>query len=129
MAVSHGDAPEIAALGTVAFATNTVTTHSLALLNGWRAGPRSLNAGRPSYAVRGGVVYLSGALRQSSGTKHLFAVLPAGARPKHNLYLAVFTAGGVVGELHITVTGHAQLFGTAARTLTSLTGISYPRTS
>ena len=46
----------------------------------------------------GGVVYLSGSLA-TAGTNEAFAVLPAGARPAHDLYIKVYTFGSSVGTV------------------------------
>src|SRR5262249_28697291 len=58
----------------------TVTWHELNLVNGWVSSQGDWNSGDPSYAISGGVVYLSGSLH--GGISHsVFAVLPKAARP------------------------------------------------
>jgi hypothetical protein len=117
-----------------------VTWHALGLLNGWRSEQAQWNSGNPSWAVKGGVVYLSGSLHQPSGTNPEFAVLPAAARPAHTLFLTVYTANGATGSLTISPAGlmkvvnvflrrsgpkdHILLIGT--RDYTSLAGVSFP---
>lgn len=109
-------------------AATTVTWHRLTLQNGWKsARSNSLDVANPSYAISGGMVYLDGALRQPVGSSTQFGVLPAGYRPSHTLYFAVYTgANGVAGSLRINPTGTLQAFNGAARDLTSLAAISFP---
>jgi len=121
-------------------AVSGVTWHALRLLNGWRSDQGAWNSGNPSWAVKGGVVYLSGSLHQPSGTSGEFAVLPAAARPARILYLTVYTVNGTTGTLGIWPTGqmrvssivprfsdakdHASLG--ASQDYTSLAGVSFP---
>jgi len=109
-------------------AAATFSWHNLSLINGWQpylpAGSRY-----PSYAVKGGVVYLSGTLAQPGGGSSEFAVLPKAARPAHRMYLTVYTAGGTTGSLEIRSNG--DMFASSwpqsnARLFTSLAAISYP---
>jgi hypothetical protein len=137
LTAAFGGAPASAA---TAHASSGVTWHALSLLNGWRSDQGSYNSGNPSWAVKGGVVYLSGSLHQPSGSNPDFAVLPAAVRPSHTVFLAVYTANGGTGNLTISPTGlmkvvtpfvrrsgiggHTSLIG--ARDYTSLAGVSFP---
>ena len=121
-------------------AVSGVTWHPLSLIDGWRSEQAQSNSGNPSWAVKGGVVYLSGSLHQPSGRNPEFAVLPAAARPAHTLFLTVYTANGAAGSLTISPAGlmkvvnvflrrsgpkdHILLIGT--RDYTSLAGVSFP---
>jgi hypothetical protein len=121
-------------------AVTGVTWHALSLRNGWRSDQALWNSGNPSWAVKGGVVYLSGSLHQPSGSNPEFAVLPAAARPARTLLLAVYTANGATANLTISPAGlmkvvsvflrlsetkdHISLIG--ARDYTSLAGVSFP---
>ncbi len=103
----------------------------LSLRHGWKPQLSKWHYGKPSYRVVGGVVYLSGAMRQPSGSNEEFAVLPRAARPAHLLYLT-FYAAGTIGTVLIYHDGKMlvdcspQL---AAQVFTSLAGISYPLNS
>ena len=101
--------------------------HRLHLMNGWMPPPSILNEGHPAYAVSGGVVDLRGVM--SSGTSQLFAHLPPGARPKHNLAILIDTFNGVSGALIIDADGEMDVFGGNATTFASLAAVSFPRTS
>jgi hypothetical protein len=120
-------------LAGISFPISTVTQHKLALLNGWKSAQTPSGTGTFSYAVKGGVVYLSGGIKQPSGTSGLVAVLPQAARPVHNLWITVYTSSGTVGTLQIQRTGKLLVSSiadpSAARTITSLAAISYPHNS
>ena len=61
-----------------------LTWHPLTLLNGWQSGESSFSTGDPAWAVKNGIVYLSGSLVQPGGgtaASSEFAVLPPAARP------------------------------------------------
>lgn len=103
-----------------------VTWHALALKNGWNSSQFRWNTGDPSYAVRNGVVYLSGSLHQRVGGSDVFAVLPAAARPTHDLYITVYTFDGTTGVLFIGTNGGMQAYAGEARSFTSLAGVSFP---
>jgi hypothetical protein len=106
-----------------------VTWHALSLRNGWRSDQATWNSGNPSWAVKGGVVYLSGSLHQSAGPSVEFAVLPPAARPRHKLWITTYTYLGAVGSLLIMPSGVMWVSsnpGNAAGEYTSLAAISYP---
>jgi len=118
-------------LAGISYPTATVSQHPLALLNGWKSQPNSMaGTGTPSYAVTGGVVYLSGSIYQSTGSNDEFAVLPVGARPVHTLYLKVFNTYTVVGVVQIDPNGQMTAWdynaGIQAQLDTSLSALSYP---
>jgi len=106
-----------------------VTWHKLSLLHGWVSGESTYGTGNPAWAVKGGVVYLSGSVIQRSGTNQVVAVLPPAARPTRVLWISVYTLDDSHGFVTIYPTG--ELYATAtpqsnARGYTSLAGISYP---
>src|ERR1022692_5197791 len=53
-----------------------VTWHRISGINGWRSAESRYGTGNPSWALQGGVVYLSGSVLRSGGTSSLFGVLP-----------------------------------------------------
>ncbi len=120
-------------LAGISFPISTVSQHKLTLLNGWKSGQTPYGTGPFSYAIKGGIVYLSGGIKQPSGSNGLVAVLPIAARPTHNLWITVFTSSSTVGTLHIRPNGQvivgSALDPTAPRTITSLAAISYPHNS
>ena len=96
------------------------------LMNGWHSAILSQPA---TYQVRRGVVYLAGAIGAIKGSASLFAVLPPGARPKHDLYFTAYTRAYTVGTVKISPAGAIYAYSQVpshARNYTSLTGISYP---
>jgi hypothetical protein len=103
----------------------------LSLLNGWEPQRSASHDGKPAYRVVGGVVYLSGAMRQPSGSGEEFAVLPRAARPAHTLYITCYAAGtiGTVEILHNGTTYIQSSPQLAAQVFSSLAGISYPVSS
>ena len=108
-----------------------VTWHQLTLINGWVSGEsQSPGDGIPAWAVRNGVVYLTGSVMQTSGTNGEFAVLPPAARPTHELYVPVTVLGqGTHGWIIVYPGGAMDVMGdpySAAQGFTGLAGISYP---
>ncbi|HXP21337.1 MAG TPA: hypothetical protein VN840_16970 [Streptosporangiaceae bacterium] len=104
-----------------------VSWHKLSLRNGWKsANSKALPAGNPSYAISGGMVYLSGSVRQPSGSNSMFAVLPRGFRPAHALFITVYTQSDVAGTLRIAPNGQMFASNGRAQTFTSLAAISFP---
>ena len=120
-------------LAGISFPVPAVTQHKVTLLNGWKSGQTPFGTGAFSYAVKGGIVYLSGGIKQPSGSNALVAVLPKAARPTHNLWITVYTSSATVGTLHIRPNGQVIVGSaadpSAARTITSLGAISYPHNS
>ena len=104
-----------------------VSWHTLSLLSGWQSSQGTYNSGDPSWAVKAGVVYLSGSLHQPTAGFSEFAVLPAAARPAHSLVLPVYTVNGTTGDLYIQPTGEMFIFASSdAQAYTSLAGVSFP---
>jgi hypothetical protein len=101
--------------------------HPLPLENGWAsASTKSLVTGTPAWAIRNGVVYLRGAIKQTNSSGgYTFAQLPQFAWPTHNTYLEVFTSGDVPGSLRILADGTMAAFGVESATFTSLAAVSY----
>ena len=106
-----------------------VTWHQLTPINGWQSAQTTYNTGNPAWAVRNGVVYLSGSVHQTSGTDQELAVLPAAARPSRTLFLTMYTLGDTQGSLVIYPTGEVMAYSAPqsnAQGFTSLAGVSYP---
>jgi hypothetical protein len=129
MQASGTNASAYTSLAAVSYPVAGVTWHKLTLIHGWTSGQHPYSTGDPAYAVKGGVVYLSGSLQQASGSNNLFAVLPKAARPAHKMYLAVYTYGYSVGDLIVTSNGDMYAGSSPqsnAQGFTSLAAISYP---
>jgi hypothetical protein len=105
-----------------------ITFHNLHLINGWKSGPDS-RSGTAGYAVSGGILYLKGAV--FGGSSADFAMLPAGARPSHILWIPVVNVGPSDGGLRILPSGLVSVFNNQANasSFTSLSGISFPLSS
>ena len=119
-----GNAAVMTSLAAVSYPATTMKSHKLALEDAWVSSQPVWGTGNPSYEVSGGVVYLSGSMQ--AGTQHLAAVLPVAARPKHELYVQVYNYGGAPGWLEIFPNGNLEAFGPAAKSYTSLAGVSFP---
>ncbi len=110
------------------------TWHPLHLLDGWQALSDQIY-GAPSYAIQNGVLYLSGILQAPQPTSSPeFAVLPAGARPKHYLWVLYYNFGGtgtnLVGNMEIEPNGEMFGYANTGPTLNpSLQAISFPLSS
>jgi hypothetical protein len=109
--------------------------HPLHLINGWKADmPRYF--GTPAYAVHDGVLYLRGALipDRASPSIDMFAVLPAGLRPSHYLWIScanstVAMTGTATGSLAISPGGDMLITVLTSNARPSLSGISFPLSS
>lgn len=104
-----------------------ITWHSLKLRNGWHRFTAGLGA--PSYAVINGVGYLAGAgaVSKNENPPPVMAVLPNGARPKHELELGAFSsAADYPAGVYIYPNGDIQSEGPNAYYSTSLAAISFP---
>ena len=102
--------------------------HTLPLENGWAsASKKSLVTGTPAWAIRDGVVYLRGAIKQTipSGS-YIVAQLPQFAWPTHDLYLQVYTSSAEPGVLYIGANGTVEVYYGNSGTFTSLAAVSYP---
>jgi hypothetical protein len=118
------------AASTVATAPARITMHGIALKNGWVSAQSTYNTGNPSYTVQNGIVYLTGSVFQPTPGSDYVGLLPKSARPKHNLYLSVYTVDATEGTLLIEPSGKIFAYGASSDTdsedYTSLAGISYP---
>ena len=129
MQAYQGYAQGLTSLGGVSFPAATTATQPLSLLNGWQSSQSAYGTGDPAYTVTGAVVYLSGSMKQPSSGSTEFAVLPAVARPTHNLWITTYTYNGAAGALEIMPSGVMTAFNytcSAAQSYTSLAAISYP---
>ena len=133
--VQAGSAPQSNAqaymsLASVSYPAAATASQNLTLINGWQSSQSQWNSGNPAYAVKNGIVYLSGSMYQPSGTNQEWTVLPPAARPAASLNIIVDTYGGATGELQINPDGTVIAFSPTApgsqQQLTSLAGISYP---
>jgi hypothetical protein len=114
-----------------ATASTTITFHKLHLINGWAHSTYDA-AADPAYAVSNGVVYLTGGvLKTSSSKSNEFAVLPPGARPKHNLILPVYNNNPTEGNalVFVSPSGKMDTYGPGDTIFQSLDGVSFPLSS
>ena len=114
-------------LAGVSFPSPSLAQKKLTLKNGWQSGRSKSGSGDPSYAVKGGVVYLSGSIDQPAGTATEFAVLPGAARPAATSFDEAFLYNGTFGGITFDTDGTSYSYsGPQARLFTSLDGVSYP---
>jgi hypothetical protein len=127
MFIYGGVISSFGSLDGLSFTVGKPASHALGLINGWFSNQASDHTGTPSYRLSGGVVYLSGAIRQStSGGSSEFAVLPRADWPSNNLYISLYTLGGAVGFVLVQNDGEMFAAGSSAWVLTSLAGVSFP---
>jgi hypothetical protein len=127
MSAYHGGATSETSLAMVSFPTTRIRSHSLTIGSGWTSGQGAFSSGNPAYAVSHGVVYLSGSLVRTEADPPIDALtLPRAARPKHAMFLTVYTFSSSTGTLVILPTGQLDVYGSEASSFTSLAGISYP---
>jgi hypothetical protein len=122
-----GNANTFTSLAAVSYPASAIKPRKLTLEHGWQSSQPIYGTGDPSYAISGGVVYLSGSMH-TGGTSHVATLLPKAARPAHLMFVLVYTFGGTPGWLQILPTGQIEAFGPAAADYTSLAGVSYPAT-
>jgi hypothetical protein len=104
--------------------------HPLKLMHGWKSASTRLQAtGTPAWALRDGVVYLRGAIKQPHVASTTFASLPKGARPASDMYIQVFGKSDVPGILFIGADGEMEAYDGNAVAFTSLSGVSYTSAS
>jgi hypothetical protein len=108
----------------------TIVFHPLHLINHWMTGG-SPGVRAPSFALSGGVVYLTGGMDQNEGSSTKFAVLPRGDRPSHTLWFSAFTANGLPGSVEIKPDGdmfiggqNGPAFASRPRTSTTAAGVT-----
>lgn len=124
MEAYHGSARSFTSLAGVSFPARSLTAHALTLLGSWQSSQGLNGTGDPAYAVRNGVVYLSGSLQ--NGGSDQFATLPMAVRPHHWLYIKIYANNGAVASMDIAPGGEASVFGTGSNVFSSLATISYP---
>ena len=106
-----------------------VTWHRIAAINGWHSAAKAFSTGDPSWAVQGGVVYLSGSVDRSGPTTSPFGVLPSQARPSHVMWITVYTLDDTTGTLTIYPSGLMYASSVppgSAAGFTSLAAVSFP---
>ena len=108
-----------------------LTWHPLILLNGWASAGAQYGTGDPAWAIKDGIVYLSGSLTQPGGTPASnpeVAMLPKAATPKVSIYTLAYTLEGDRGFVGVNTLGglYAESNNSDAQQFTSLAGISYP---
>lgn len=108
--------------------SSKITWHPFTLEDGWgSANTSQLKTGTPAWALRGGVVYLRGAVKVTSTFENAtFSTLPKYARPGHNLYIQIWTQGDTPGDLEITTDGKLEAYNGQADAFASISGVSYP---
>ena len=125
MRAYSGGAQVLTSLAAVSFPAGSTRWHALKLRNGWQPAIHNLGAAAPACTVIGGVVHLSGSAAGGTlGTE--LAVLPKGARPSHDLYLAAYDFGGTEGEILVEPSGAVFSFGGSAASQVSLDSLSFP---
>jgi hypothetical protein len=113
-----------------AYTAKPLLWHTLALEHGWASASTKPNpVGTPAWATRAGVVYLRGAIKQTTDGGTVFAQLPQSAWPTHATYLTVSTAAHVPGTLFVGPDGVTEAYNGLADTFTSLAGVSYLTTT
>ncbi len=120
-----GNADAFTSLSAVSYPAATMKVKKLTLEHGWVSSQPVYTTGDPSYAISGGVVYLSGSMH-TGGTSRVVTLLPKAARPAHQMFVLVYTLDGTPGWLQILPTGQVEAFGPDAVYYTSLAGVSYP---
>jgi hypothetical protein len=125
MRAYFGNATGLTSLAAISYPAATMKQAKLGLEHGWVSSQPVYGTGDPSYAISGGVVYLSGSLH-SSGTSHVATLLPKAARPAQPLFVQVYENAGSTGWLQILPTGQVEVFGPFDYLYTSLAGVSYP---
>jgi hypothetical protein len=64
----NGNAKAFTSLAGISFPVSAVTQHKVTLLNGWKSAQTPSDTDDLTYAIKGGVVYLSGGIKLPSGT-------------------------------------------------------------
>jgi hypothetical protein len=118
-------ANNLTSLDAISYPLASVKPVKLKLKNGWRTDQGTFGTGDPSYAIHGGIVYVSGSLTGGKLASPA-AVLPKAARPAHVIWMSVYAFAGATGAVEILPNGQIQVYATAAEEYTSLAGISFP---
>jgi hypothetical protein len=132
VSIGGTDASSFTSLASVSFPVAATKWHSFKLQDDWKSGQASSNSGAPAYAIINGVVYLTGAMLQTTGDAGRWTTLPTAVRTaKDALDFEVYTVNGTAGG--ITVTGRRGLVSETpfsnAHDFTSLAGVAYPQSS
>jgi hypothetical protein len=114
-----------------------VTWHKISLLHGWKvASSLAFGTRAPSWAVRGGIVYLDGGLQAPATLgSRVFGVLPAPvrtARTARTQYINVVLASNALTTTHVTIAPNGVMYlagNVTALSFSSLNGISFPATA
>jgi hypothetical protein len=114
-------------LNGVSFPDASVVSHDLTLIGEWESGQPTFDTGDPAYSIIDGVVHLSGSLELNGTTDSPAATIPAKARPKHAMWIDIYTKDGTVGQVIIGPDGIIDPGGiTNFEKFSSLASISYP---
>jgi hypothetical protein len=123
----YGDSTDFTSLAGISYLEAPAAWQQLSLLNGWAGDDDDCVTPGFFYEISGGVVYLDGYLIDNDpGGPAEVAVLPAGARPVHTLYLAV-NSYSLTADLIIAPSGAIYLYPATGcpNSLMSLGSISY----
>jgi len=124
----HGPAAVRATAAVRPGSAQHLSWHALALDSGWKSvSTASLKTGRPGWALRDGVIYLRGAVKQTNPSAgDAFATLPAAARPPHDIYRIAYSSQETPAEVYVGHSGKMAALGGNSTAFTSLAAISYP---
>jgi hypothetical protein len=128
MSITGSAARALTSLAAVSFpsARSGLAWHSLPVTGNWSGAP-ILGAGRASYAVRGGILYLAGSLHAKPGKTVVTdaAKLPRKDRPAYVMDVAGAEPNGDGVIVQLTPAGRIGLLG-QAEAQASLDGIAFP---
>jgi hypothetical protein len=100
---------------------------TLTPMNGWSYGGYSTNH-IAVYKDANGVVHLHGSLKGGTSGSVAFT-LPRADRPKHRLYIPIYTNNATIGGIQVNTNGQCQIWDDATGTATlypGLDGVSFP---
>ncbi|HEX9063538.1 MAG TPA: hypothetical protein VF843_00425 [Streptosporangiaceae bacterium] len=103
-----------------------VTWTKIKPINNWHSAESPYATGDPAWAIRNGMVYLAGSVKRSGGTATQFGVLPAQARPSHDMWITVYTLNDTTGTLYINTSGQMDAYGASSPGFLSLAAVSFP---
>jgi hypothetical protein len=128
LSVTGSAARLLTSLATISFpaARSDLTWHALPVTGSWSGAP-ILGAGRASYAIRGGILYLAGSLHARPGktVAEPAAKLPRRDHPAYLMDVAGAEPNGDGVIVQITAAGQIRLLG-QAESQASLDGIAFP---
>jgi hypothetical protein len=124
-----GSPRSLLSLAGISFPNAKFKWHKIAL-SGWQSDASLSHTGDPAYGVVGPIVYLNGAMTQTTGSI-VFAATPAAIRPKHELNIEVYTNISTYGQIQVTKPSLyvESVPALNAEDFTSLAGVSYPLSS